>query len=535
MVTTNIVGVIDTSSELCLNDGVQVSEGIFRSTPRIVLLSEERIVNSKAVTRYRTVILGAGFGGLGMAAELKRSGDTDFVVLEKAREIGGVWRENNYPGAACDTESHLYCYSFFPHLTVSRMYADRNELLGYLSRLSEHYELRSHIRLGADVELARWNSEAGEWEFTTKSGDHYASQYFIPAWGQLNTPSIPEFRGLDSFEGQIFHSAQWNQEIDITGKKVASIGSAASAVQYVPEIAQVVKRLTIFQRSPNWILPRNQIIFTKEQLAAFADDPTLFTNSRERLHSFREAGFQRTRHSTELQLEGVKLARTHMETQIPNWELRKKLTPEYEFGCKRILRSDDYYPALMRSNVTLETSPIERFVRNGIVLKNGETYVFDVVIFGTGFQSQAFHGDLCVQGLGGLSLNTYWADGAAAYLGMTVPNFPNMFMIYGPNTNLNHNSIISMLEIQQRYILSAIGDLEHRGIRAASVKQGAFDAFNDRLQVDMRGSAYSSDCSSWYKNSQGKVINNWAGTVNEYETAASWNIDHFEHLDNEVI
>ncbi|ATU95450.1 flavin-containing monooxygenase [Phyllobacterium zundukense] len=483
-------------------------------------------MNNDVKSDYEVIVLGAGFGGLGMAAQLKLAGRDDFLIVEAGDEVGGVWRENSYPGSACDTEAHLYCYSFFPHLRVSRMYAGRDELLGYVKALVRRFELEDKIQLNSRIDVAEWDASVNRWRFKTSDGSTLTSRFFVPAWGQLNRPSIPPFNGLETFAGERFHSANWKHDVNLIGKKVASVGNAASAVQYVPAIAPVVDHLTVFQRSANWIMPRNQIVFSEEQLEAYESNPALFEASRKSLHEFRETGFQRTRHGTDAQKEGIRIALEHLEKQVPDEALRRKLTPDYEFACKRILRSDDYFPALMRSNVMLETNPIAQFVPDGIVTADGTHHFFDVVIFGTGFESQAFNGDLDVFGRGKRKLRDAWSAGAEAYLGMTVPDFPNMFMIYGPNTNLNHNSIITMLEIQQRYVIDAVEDLGGRG-SAVEVKADVFASFNTHLQAAMENSAFSSNCSSWYKNAAGKVINNWSGTVDEYRALAGWSSAHY--------
>ncbi|WP_297323164.1 NAD(P)/FAD-dependent oxidoreductase [uncultured Bartonella sp.] len=477
---------------------------------------------------FRTVILGAGFGGLGMGAALKRAGDDDFIILERSRELGGVWRDNTYPGAACDTEAHLYCYSFFPHLRVSRMYADRDELMGYMHRMAKHFDLEKHILYEHEITSATWNEKTNQWDYIVNGKDHFTSTFFVPAWGQLNSPKIPEFKGLENFKGSLFHSAEWNHDVDLKGKNIASIGSAASAVQYVPEVAKVAGHLTVFQRTPNWIMPRNQRVFTKDELDNFEKHPETFEQSRKQLHKMREDGFQRTRHNSDAQKEGIAIAKAHLAAQVGDEALRAKLTPDFEFGCKRILRTDDYYPALMRDNVSLETTPIERFTDKGIVTKDGVEHKFDVVIFGTGFSSQAFQGDLVVVGQGGVRLDEVWSEGAQAYLGMNIPGFPNMFVIYGPNTNLNHNSILSMIEIQQEYIVEAIKHIMKGD--AVTVRVDVFNRYNDDIQEDMKGSAFSSTCSSWYKNAAGRVINNWSGTVEDYRKLATWNDADFDWI-----
>ncbi|WP_033535010.1 flavin-containing monooxygenase [Bordetella trematum] len=481
------------------------------------------------IPHFKTLILGAGFGGLGMGAQLVRHGDDDFVIVEKSAALGGVWRDNAYPGAACDTEAHLYCYSFFPHLRVSRMYAGREELLGYLQRLADAYDLHRHLRLNEEISAARWDEAAGLWRFQVEGRERYTADFFVPAWGQLNQPSIPAFKGLGSYRGRAFHSAHWDERVELAGKRVASVGNAASAVQYVPEIAPEVAHLTVFQRSANWIMPRNQVVFTPEQLDAYEAEPATFEASRQHLHAFREAGFQRTQSGSPDQAEGRRIALEHLANQVSDPQLRARLIPDYEFGCKRILRSDDFYPALCRPNVSLELRPIAGFHEHGILTADGEALPFDVVIFGTGFASQAFQGELAVHGRAGSTLERAWQDGAQAYLGMTVPDFPNLFVIYGPNTNLNHNSIITMLEIQQSYIIQALGAAGRQG-RAMAVKPEVFAGFNARVQADMGRSAFSSGCSSWYKNTSGRVINNWSGTVDQYRAAAQWKAADYHWL-----
>jgi len=478
------------------------------------------------IKEVEIVILGAGLGGLGMAAQLKRQGIDDFIIIDRCSDIGGVWLNNTYPGAACDTESHLYCYSFHLHLRVSAMYAGRDELLAYINALADRFDLRRHLRLSTEVLSAQWLNAEKRWLLTLSDGEAIKSRFFIASWGQLNTPYIPDFRGFEQFSGKSFHSAHWRHDISLKGKRVASIGNAASAVQYVPEIAPEVAHLTVYQRSANWIVPRNQEIFTPEQLDEFSRDPELFQQYRQKIHLMREVGAQRLRHGTVEQAETIAIAKQHLAEQVNDSALREKLVPDYEIGCKRILRSDEYYPALMRDNVLLQTKKISHFNKQGIVTTDGKLEKFDVVIFGTGFQSQSFQGEMQIIGTAG-SLQQKWADGAEAYLGITVPDFPNMFLVYGPNTNLNHSSIISMMEIQHNYILDAIGHLRQRSEQAIAPKHQVFMTYNEEVQKSMQGSAFSSTCSSWYKNAAGKVINNWPGSVEEYRQVTQWHEDDF--------
>lgn len=469
---------------------------------------------------HDAVIVGAGFGGLGMAAQLERNGIHDFVVLEQADRLGGVWRDNTYPGAACDTQSLIYCFSFFLHTGVSSMFAGQSELLAYLESLAAEFGLEDRIELETLVTSATWLEDQSVWEIRTESGKVLQARLFIPAWGQLGVPFIPSFEGIDTFQGSAFHSARWNHDVDLTDARVASVGAAASAVQYVPEVGRVAGRLTVFQRSANYILPRNQVIFSDDQRARFHRDPAEYVEMRDEIHRLREAGFARTRHNTSAQQEGAADARAHLESQVSDPELRRLLTPDYEFGCKRILRSDDFYPALTRDNVELVTDPIERFTAEGIITRDGTLREFDIIIFGTGFRSQAFQAGLRITGRGGVTLDERWGSSPEAHLGMTVDGFPNMFIVYGPNTNLNHNSVVTMLEAQQDYILQAIDRVRDEGF-VLDVRPDVLRASNDRVQLELEQSAFSGDCSSWYKNSDGKVINNWSGSVEEYRAVTS--------------
>lgn len=467
---------------------------------------------------YKIVILGAGFAGLGMAAQLKKAGINDFIILEKKSAIGGVWRDNIYPGAACDTQSHLYCYEFFPHLRVSRLYADQPEFIQYMNELIQEFNLEQHIIFNAEISSANWNENESKWGFTVNNTTNISSKYFIPAWGQLNTPNIPTFKGFEKFKGKSFHSAQWNNQISLNEKNIASIGAAASAVQYIPKVAPSAKKLTIFQRSANWILPRQQVIFTEEELDNFEKNPDDFMKSRGTLFDIREEGFSVLTQGSDEQKKGALEAKQYLEDTISDPILRQKLTPDYEFGCKRILRTSDYFPTLLRQNVYLNTTPIQEFYEEGIITKDGIHHPIDIVIFGTGFKSQAFHGNLNISGLNKKTLSDSWRDGAAAYLGISVPNFPNLFLLYGPNTNLNHNSILLMIELQQEYIIQLIKKMEKDHIQALVVSEEIFQHYNDTLQINLKETAFSTSCSSWYKNAAGKIINNWSGTVAEYQS-----------------
>ncbi|MFW9180331.1 flavin-containing monooxygenase [Corynebacterium striatum] len=466
---------------------------------------------------YDCVILGTGYGGLGMGAQLAKDNLENFLILEAADEVGGVWRDNTYPGAACDTQALIYCYSYFLNLGVSRMFAGQDEMLGYLKALATEFGLYEHIKFNNRIVRSEWNEELKAWEIATSTGDIYYGRVFVGAWGQLSKPKVPDFAGRDSFEGVQFHSAEWDHTVDLKGKNVAVVGNAASAVQLVPEVAKEAGHLAVFQRSANYILPRNQVIFTDEELREFQENPESYRAIRQEIHDTREDGFERTRKGTDAAQEGVEQAMEHLTSQVNDPELVKKLTPTFAFGCKRILRSDDFYPTFNRDNVSLVTEGIEEITPKGIRTADGVEHEFDVIIYATGFYSQEFQGDLPVIGRGGLDLRERWGNAPEAYLGMTVDGFPNFFMLYGPNTNLNHHSVVAMLEEQDKYIRQAVEFLRDNPDKVLDVDPQVLREFNDRIQAELNESAFSADCSSWYKNEDGKVINNWSGNVAEYQ------------------
>lgn len=465
------------------------------------------------VTDCDIVVLGAGLGGIGLGCVLRQQGFADFRILEKSDSPGGTWRENRYPGAACDTESHLYCYSFNLHLGVSRSYARQPELLAYAERLVTDGGLEPHIEYGAEIIAVDWTGE--RWSLALADGRTICARVFVAAWGQLNRPQVPDIPGREIFAGQQFHSAEWPTGLDLAGKRVASIGNAASAVQYVPEIAPCAAHLTVFQRTPNWIVPRGDRLYTAEELASYASDPALFRASKTALFDWRETTFQRMREGSDDARTIEAEARAHLAAQVPDAALAARLLPDFPLGCKRVLRSDDYYPALMRDNVELVTDGIVRIMPEGIVTADGSLHALDVIVWGTGFETQSFQGPVEIHGIDGISLRDVWAEGARAYKGMTVPGFPNFFLVYGPNTNLGHNGVLTMFEAQFGYIAQAARAILDEGL-ALDVRDDTARAYDDALQAEMAGSAWAGDCNSWYKNAAGRVVNNWSGLVQAY-------------------
>jgi cation diffusion facilitator CzcD-associated flavoprotein CzcO len=463
-------------------------------------------------------ILGAGFAGLCMAIKLDRAGVGSFTVFEKSDGPGGTWRDNAYPGAGCDVPSHLYSYSFWPSAAWSRHYAGQEEILSYLERCVDHFRLRERIRFGTEVVAARFDEQASEWRLELRSGETFTADVLVTGVGQLNRPSIPSIPGLERFEGGAFHSARWDHGRDLRGTSVAVIGTGASAIQFVPRIAPDVARLDVYQRSPAWIVPRNDAEYSPGWRSAFERFPAVRRAHRAAIYWMAEARLLAMLGTGKRLLSPIaeRIARGHLESQVPAGPLRTKLLPDYPFGCKRVLISDDYFPALQRPNVELVTTPIERIVGDGVVTTDGVLRRADTLIFGTGFAPLEAFGPPAVVGRGGVELTDAWRDGAEAYWGMTVAGFPNFFMLYGPNTNLGHNSIVFMLECQVGYVVRCLEELVARRRSWMEVRRDVMDAYNGDLQARMHRTVWEAGCSSWYKTEAGKVTNNWPRFTFQY-------------------
>jgi len=465
------------------------------------------------------VVVGAGLGGLCVGAQLKKAGFDDFVILEKAGKVGGTWRENTYPGCACDTPVAVYQFSFAKSLNWSHLFPRAAEVQRYTEDLAEMCGLRSHLRLGEGGASATWDDGRGLWRVKTTTGEIREAQALVLALGQLNRPQLPEITGRDSFAGPAFHSAQWNHAVDLTGKRVGVIGSAASAIQLIPEVAKIASHLEVFQRTPNWILPRLDREVTEAEKKVLATAPEVPLSEREHLYLVSDVLFWKAFEYTE---EGrafyTEMALNHLKIQVPDAELRRELTPDYPIGCKRVLFADDYYPALMQPNVSLVTERIERIVPEGIVTRDGATHKLDVLVYATGFETTGWHWSVDVSGRGGARLREVWKNGPEAYLGITVANFPNLFMIYGPNTNLGHNTITFMIERQTEYIVKCLAAMRARDLASIEVTKVAQDRFNRELQARLAKTTWADPrCSSWYKTGEGHITQNWAGHTREYQ------------------
>ncbi|AEF42643.1 flavin-containing monooxygenase [Hoyosella subflava] len=461
-------------------------------------------------------IIGAGFGGLGMGIRLKQCGYTDVTVFEKADEVGGVWRENTYPGAACDVPSHLYSFSFEPKSDWSRRFAEQREILDYLKHCTAKYDMRQHIRFKTEVTSATFSASTGRWTLSLADGTHHSADILIPACGQLSRPAYPRLPGLDSFAGTVFHSAAWNHDYGLTDKRVAVVGTGASAIQFVPEIASKVKQLTLFQRSAPHVIPKTDFAYPRLAKSAFERIPGALRVSRWATYCELEPrALMFTRFPQIAGLYERKFLR-NLRREITDPALREKLTPSDPIGCKRVLLSNDWYAALRRPNVRVETSPIATVLAHGIATARGGVHEADAIILGTGFQANDFLAPMRITGLEDKDLNEAWRDGAEAYLGITISGFPNLFLLYGPNTNLGHNSIILMLEAQINYTLDAIRHLRDAQLSWLDVKPATQNAFNKKVQERMESTIWDRECTSWYKNDAGKNTNNWPGFTFSY-------------------
>jgi cation diffusion facilitator CzcD-associated flavoprotein CzcO len=457
------------------------------------------------------IIVGAGFGGLGMAIQLKKAGNESFIVLERANELGGTWRDNTYPGCACDIPALLYSFSFASSVGWTRIYPQQGEILDYLKRVAQKQRMHEHIRFKSGLAEARFDEPTGTWALTLTDGTILRCRVVVAAMGPLNKAKLPNIPGRASFAGSAFHSSQWDHSVDLKGKRVVVIGTGASAIQFVPQIAAQVANLAIFQRTPPWIIPRDDQPVSRARKVARERIPLYAWLIRKAIYwmlEIRALGFV---------VNPKILERTEndmlkfIERSVPDPVLRAKLTPSYRAGCKRILISDDYYPALQRRNVELLTQGIAEIRPHSVVANDGREIAADVIIYGTGFNATDGILPVRIYGSGGVELGDAWGAGMHAYLGTSISGFPNLFLVIGPNTGLGHNSMVFMMEAQFRYILGAIQHLKHKNLRAIDVKPDVMESFNDTLQKRMKRTVWATGCSSWYQDARGKNVSLWPG------------------------
>jgi cation diffusion facilitator CzcD-associated flavoprotein CzcO len=457
---------------------------------------------------YRVVIIGAGFGGIGMAIRLQEAGIEDFVILDRATDLGGTWRDNSYPGLSCDVPSQLYSFSFRPW-RWSRRYPVREEILAYLHGLVAERGLGGRLRFGCGVAAANFDEGSALWTLTLEDGSTVEATAVVCAVGQLGTPALPGIPGRDEFAGPSWHSGRWNHDVDLAGRRVAVIGTGASAIQFVPEVAKVAAHVDVYQRTAPYVLPKADRPYREAEQVMFDRLPVVRKADRLRIFLYGElltSGFVL---SQKMLAAPMRLWRRQLEEQIADPELRAKCVPDYVMGCKRVAFSNDWYPALARPDVELVTDKIERIVADGVVTADGTTRAADVLIYGTGFKAVEFLSPIEVTGFDGRRLADAWSGGAEAYLGISVSGFPNFFILYGPNTNLGGNSIIYMLEGQIGYALGAIQALDAERLAWLDVRPDVHDSFNAWVQSASHTSVWESGCHSWYTTASGRNTNNW--------------------------
>ena len=465
----------------------------------------------------RIAIIGAGPGGLCMAIGLKQAGFDDFVLFEKGEAIGGTWYHNRYPGCACDLPSQLYSFSFEIKHDWSRPYGSQAEILGYMEDLAEKYDLLSHCRFGSEVVAARWDEGRSRWTLDFESGDALEADVVVSAIGMFNELSWPAIDGLDSFGATRFHSARWNWDHDLTGERVGVIGSAASAVQFVPEIVKEAGQVHLFQRTPNWVIPKEDAPFSDEMLEAFRADPKLSLAIRDECFRQVDEGMTFSDPARLAELESQGLAAIDV---VEDPEVRRKLRPQHPFGCKRPLLSNYFYEAFNRPNLELVTDAIARITHDGIVTVDGRTRRIDTLIIATGFSTTKYLSAIDVTGRRGRRIGDAWNDGARAHLGVTTAGFPNLFMLYGPNTN--NGSILTMIEYQVEYALRQIQRIANEGLAWLDVRPDPMERYNEEVQQAIGSiEVWQADCNGYYRTPSGRVVTQWPFSMSEFRERTS--------------
>jgi cation diffusion facilitator CzcD-associated flavoprotein CzcO len=463
----------------------------------------------------RIVVVGAGFGGIGAAIELRRHGFRDVTVVDRADGIGGTWLHNTYPGVACDVPSHLYSYSYAQRGDWPRLCSPQEEILRYLREVARDHGVDDCVLPNTEIAACAWDHVACRWTLTTAEGASLDADAVVIATGQLHRPAVPRLEGRETFAGHSFHSAEWDHGYDLRGKRVGVVGTGASSVQFVPEIAEQVEHLAVFQRTGNWFLSRKNRPYPRLVAALTRHVPGVRAFRRAFTFNYAETLTLMIRHPDTWGRLGRLRSTVFMRWQLRDPELRRKAWPNYTFGCKRILFSSYYLPALARPNVELVTERIERLTPAGVVTADGHEHALDCIVYATGFRANDFMFPLEVTGAGGRTLREAWADGAHAYLGMTIPGFPSLFVMYGPNTNTSGGSIIVYLEAQASYLRQALTLVRDSGAAAIDVQPDVEALGDRRVQDRFAGTAWLR-CDSWYRNPTGRIVANWPGYMREY-------------------
>ncbi|GHF64430.1 Baeyer-Villiger monooxygenase [Streptomyces mashuensis] len=482
----------------------------------------ERSGAERPTRHVRVAVIGSGFGGLGAAVRLRREGITDFVVLERAGAVGGTWRDNTYPGCACDVPSHLYSFSFAPEPAWPRNFSGQPHIRAYLERVTDTYGIRPHLRLNSELRAARWNTETFRWELETSGEEDWTADVVVSATGALSDPVIPDVPGLDGFPGAVFHSARWDHGAELRGKRVAVVGTGASAIQIVPALQPLAGRLTLFQRTPPWVLPRADRAITAAERWLHSTVPASRLLRRGLLWGIREAQVGLfTKRPDQLGLM-ERVATAHLRRSIKDPALRAKLTPDYRIGCKRILLSNDYYPALTAPNTDVVASGLAEVRGSTLVAADGTTAEADVIVFATGFHVTDMPIGTRITGAEGVTLTEAWRkEGAMAALrGSTAAGFPNLLTIVGPNTGLGNSSMILMIESQLNYLADYLRQLDVLGGTAAlDARPSAVRAWNRKVQKRMERTVWNTGCKSWYLDANGRNSTLWPGTTAEFRKA----------------
>jgi cation diffusion facilitator CzcD-associated flavoprotein CzcO len=460
-------------------------------------------------------VVGGGFGGVGAVVMLARAGYHDVTVFERAERVGGVWHHNTYPGAACDVPSHLYEFSFEPNPRWSRRYAPQVEIQAYLEDVARRHGVLDRIRTGTEVTSARWDAEHNVWVLQTSAGVHEAD-VLLTACGQLSVPTVPPIAGLESFEGPAFHTAQWRHDVDLAGRRVAVVGTGCSAIQTVPAIQPLVEHVDVYQRSPGWTFPKMDYAYSERAHRLFERFPVLLRIDRAATFAFMEYGASgMTRHRWLLApLRAI--ARRQIKRAIADPELRRRVTPRDEFGCKRMMLTDEWFPTLTEPNVELVSDRIAEVTPTGIRTADGTERPADVLVLATGFKSHGFVAPMEILGAGGASLADEWAGVPRAYLGMSVPGFPNMFLLYGPNTNGGTGSVIYTIEAGISHVIAALGELERNDARRIEVRRQVADAFDRELRAALSTTVWHTGCTNWYVDENGNDPNQWPWLWSSY-------------------
>jgi cation diffusion facilitator CzcD-associated flavoprotein CzcO len=460
-------------------------------------------------------VVGGGFGGVAAVVMLRRAGYRDVTVFERGERLGGVWHHNRYPGAACDVPSHLYEFSFEPNPRWSRRYSPRAEIQAYLEDVVRRNGVQQQIRLGTDVKRARWDEPRRRWVLETSAGDHDAD-VLLTACGQLSVPKVPPLPGLESFDGPAFHTAQWREDVELAGKRVAVVGTGCSAIQVVPAIQPAVAHLDVYQRSPGWTIARNDFAYSPRAKRLFERFPVIQRLDRWANFAFHELGALAMTSQPWLRVPFRAAARRQINKAIRDPELRRKVTPADDLGCKRVMLTDDWYPALAQPNVELIVERVASVTPRGVLTEAGVERPADVLVLATGFKAHGFVAPMEVIGAGGRTLTQEWAEVPRAYLGLSVPGFPNMFLLYGPNTNGGTGSVIYTIEAGVRHVIAALRLLEQADARRIEVRREAAEAFDRQLRAALSRTVWHTGCTSWYLDERGNDPNQWPWLWSQY-------------------